>query len=56
MLLIASHVLVITYCFPKKTQLRELPKNLDFLQISFCCAPAMLPLSYLLANLSQTLC
>ena len=27
MLLIASHVLVITCCFLKKTQLRELPKN-----------------------------
>ena len=27
MLLIASHVLVLTCCFPKKTQLRELPKN-----------------------------
>ena len=35
MLLIASHVLVLTCCFPKKTQLRELPKNRHICLILF---------------------
>jgi transposase-like protein len=38
MLLIASHVLVITCCFPKKTQPRELPKNHQLFNAEQCQA------------------